>query len=107
MFSPTGHHILVQPNDVEEISEGGIVLHSDEMTKKREFFGATRGVVVAIGDMCWKAYDFDKPGWEPWCKVGDDVEFTSNVSKILRDEDDNEFFLMEDICILAVHREET
>ena len=104
-LKPTGHHILVKPDPIEETTESGIIIYSDEMQKKRDFFGSTKGEVIAIGPTCWMAYDYDKPGWKPWCKVGDRVEFTSNVSKIIRDKEDVEYFLMTDQNILAVDEE--
>lgn len=106
MIKPTGHHLLVEVEKVEEKSEGGIITTCDENQLKREFHGKTVGIVVAIGPMCWKAYDYDKPGWKEWCKVGDKIEFTSNTSKLIEDDDGNQLFLMVDENVLAVHEED-
>ena len=67
-INPVGWRILILPQEVREMSDGGIILTS-ESTKEREQMANTTGVVVAMGDQCYA----DEP--TPWCKVGDKVIF--------------------------------
>lgn len=92
--SVKGHYLAIKPDEVEEIiKEGalkGFVTEAgvDVNKKKRLEAAAETGVVIAVGPMCWKAYDYDKPGWEPWCEVGDRVWFVRHSAKLIDDKDD-------------------
>ena len=100
-ITPTGHHVLIKPDAVEEKSEGGILLQTafDQNTLTREKAATTTGVIVAVGKTAW----LDFAGEEPWAKVGDHVYFTRHVSKEIKDGDDL-YFLMTDENIIAVIR---
>lgn len=68
-IKPLGHRVLIQPDDVNQKSKGGIIL-PDELTKQEK--GAqVVGTVLDIGSTCWA----DSPNGEAWCKVGDRVVF--------------------------------
>jgi chaperonin GroES len=79
-----GHRVIVQPDPVEEVSKGGIVLAVDH---KREIRAADKGTVIQVGEMAWKndLYGYGKPGWEPWCKAGDRVFFARYAGKGFKD----------------------
>ena len=49
-ITPTGHHVLIKPDAVEEKSEGGILLQTafDQNTLTREKAATTTGVIVAV-----------------------------------------------------------
>ena len=99
MITPKGHYVLLKPDEVEELSDGGIYLNADT---KRERAATTTGTVVSIGDMAWKAFDRGDPDWKPWAEVGERVYFTRHVSKLIVDaETEEEFFLISDENILA------
>ena len=100
MLEPTGHHVLIRPDEVEEISEGGIVVVSDETQRKREHAATTTGTIVAVGKNAWKAFD----DGEPWANVGDRVYFTRHVSKDIKDGDEH-YFLMTDDNVLCILKE--
>lgn len=68
-IKPLGHRVLIQPDDVEEKSKGGIIL--PEELKKQEKGAQVVGTVLDVGSTCWA----DTPTGEPWCKVGDRVVF--------------------------------
>lgn len=99
-LSPTGHHVLIKPDAVEEKSEGGILLQAafDSNNLSREQAATTTGVIVAVGKTAW----LDFAGEEPWAKVGDHVYFTRHVSKEIKDGDELYFLLTDEniVCIL-------
>jgi co-chaperonin GroES (HSP10) len=64
-YTPTGHHILVDVEKVEEVSKGGIVLPADLLSKEQ--VAAVRATVLKIGPDAW----FDKIS--RWAQVGDKV----------------------------------
>ena len=102
MIEPTGHHVIVKPDHVQELSKGGILITASSDMLKREQAATTTGVIVSIGVNAWKAYD----GGEPWAAVGDRVYYTKHVSKTIKDEvTQEEFFLMTDDNILAIIKE--
>jgi co-chaperonin GroES (HSP10) len=85
VYMPTGHHVLIEMDAVENVSKGGIILAHDT---KREQGSAVVGVVKAIGDDCW----FDKNSM--WAKVGNKVLIAkfagfaiSDTLRVINDED--------------------
>jgi chaperonin GroES len=66
---PAGHRVLIKPDEIEEVSKGGIVLHTTN--KDREADAQISGTLVAVGPNAWKAFD----DGVPWAKVGDKVLF--------------------------------
>jgi len=81
-MKPKGHYILIKPDEVQETSEGGIVLNVDAA---RELAATTSGEVVAIGPTAWMAYDYDKPNWKQWAVVGERVNFVRHASTLVKD----------------------
>jgi len=79
---PTGFYLLVRVVDVEQISEGGILLGTDtELNREQE--GYDIGVVMAFGSQCYKGFDCAKP--EQWgVSIGDHIEFRRYDGKPLR-----------------------
>jgi co-chaperonin GroES (HSP10) len=108
MITMKGHRILVDPDPVEEVSEGGIIIASD---KKLERTGIQRGVIVAIGPNAWKAYrTIDREGFErdgePWCSIGDYVLFGRHAGRYVEDPvTKKEYLVMNDEDILGVFEE--
>lgn len=73
-LQPAGHRVLVKlitPKDeVEEVSESGIVLAiKDKRTRNAEKYATQEAYVVSLGINAFKAFD----NGDPWCKVGDKV----------------------------------
>jgi co-chaperonin GroES (HSP10) len=89
-LAPAGHRILVKPDEVEEVSKGGIIL--DTRNKDREEHGQCFGTIVGIGPNAWNIHD-----GEPWAKVGDRVLFarhggfaikiSGKLHRVMNDED--------------------
>jgi chaperonin GroES len=62
-FLPLGHRLLVKPDTVEKRTSGGLYL-PQEVTGRDEM-AQVKGVVVAVGEGCWKdttSADWAKPG---------------------------------------------
>ncbi len=60
---PCGAQLLVQLEEVKEVSEGGIIRHS-QTEQKREEEGQNMGRVLAIGPFVhadWEGFDSDDP----------------------------------------------
>jgi co-chaperonin GroES (HSP10) len=88
-INPAGHRILIKPQEVKEVSQGGIIL-TTEISKEREQMGNTTGIVIAMGDTC---YD-DVP--TPWCKVGDKVIFAKYAGLLYRGKDSLHYRMIND-----------
>jgi len=75
VIKAAGYHVIVRPDSIETVSEGGILLLPKE---KEERNAQEYGTVVDIGDIAFKKYEIGPNGeeiGEPWCKVGDRVQF--------------------------------
>lgn len=105
-IKPAGHYILIKPDAMEKVSQGGILLNDDMVN--RENTAKVRGTLVAVGKNAWKAYD----DGEAWAEVGDKVYFKRHVSDKVEDMTDLDdrgdpqtYFLMSDENLLAVIEE--
>jgi len=82
-----GYRLLVLPDPVEEVSEGGIITHVDyDGSGDMERAHVSEGTVVAIGPAAFQGisgYDFDKYG--PFCKIGDHIKYTKYSGKFMFD----------------------
>ena len=102
-INPTGHHVIIEPDAVEEKSEGGIITNWGGDGTQREFAATTRGYIKAIGPTAWLDAGF---GGKPWAKVGDYVYFTRHVSKTITDNaSGKDYFLLTDDNVLAIVEE--
>jgi co-chaperonin GroES (HSP10) len=77
-----GHRVVIKPDPVVEKTASGLFLAVDV---KAERTASQKGTVVGIGPMAWvnDLYGYGKPGWEPWCKVGDRVFFPRYGGKLI------------------------
>ena len=91
---PVGHRVLVLPEQVESVSEGGIILHT-ETQRGREALAQMYGVVVAMGDTCFA----DQP--TPWCGVGDRVSFGKYSGLIYTGTDGLTYRVVNDLDVVA------
>ena len=85
----TGHYIAVIPDEIEKKSSGGIVLAEEYDPDKaaRVEAASTKGKVIYVGSMAWRAYDGNDPDWKPWAKVGDTIWFQKHVAKVIEDKE--------------------
>lgn len=102
LINPTGHHVLIEPDEFEETTESGIIIATDQGVINREQAATTRGHIVAVGPTAWLDAGLNQ-GKGPWAKVGDYVYYTRHVSKTITDkESGKDYFLLTDDNILCV-----
>jgi len=92
---PTGGHLLVLPNKVEEMTSGGIIM--PKTVQDREQREATIGLLVAIGSEAWKDLDEGLP----WAAVGDKISYPRHAGVAMQGKDGNEYVLINDNDVLA------
>lgn len=96
MLEAVGYRVLIDVEDVEETSEGGIVVIT-EATRALEENAQQIGTVRSIGPDCWKEYE------KPWVKVGDKVIFAKYSGRNINDPTTGETLsVMNDTDILGV-----
>jgi co-chaperonin GroES (HSP10) len=97
-LTPVGISLLVLPNQVEQTTDSGIVLMTDQELSRHEM-KQTDVVVIAIGP---QAFD-DEP--QPRCKVGDRV-ITAAYAGILREGNDGvKYRIIRDHDVIALLEE--
>lgn len=79
ILKPVGHRVLVLPDKVEEVSQGGIVLARSHV--EREQSGTERGTVLALGPDAF----YDKQS--RWAEEGDRVYFARYAGKEMPGDD--------------------
>ncbi len=84
MIEPCGHKLVVKPEEVEEVTAGGIILPGS--VKDSEQRNTIKGVVVTVGAQCWKEFS----DGTPWTSVGDRIVFSKYSGVILEDEEDGQ-----------------
>lgn len=93
---PTGGHLLVLPDKVEEKTAGGIYLPQD--TQEKEQQAATVGVLVAAGPGAWKDLD----DGTPWAELGNRISYARYAGINMTGQDDESYVLINDNDVLAL-----
>jgi chaperonin GroES len=93
---PTGGHVLISPDPVEEKTSGGIYL--PDRTRDTEQRAATTGIVIAIGPGAW--HDIDDG--QPWAAVNNHVSYARYAGVEMKGKDEQSYVLINDNDILAV-----
>ena len=88
-INPVGWRVLIKPQEVKEVSQGGIILSTDK-GKEREQMANTTGIVIAMGAECYA----DEPS--PRCKVGDKVIFAKYAGLLYKGRDGKEYRMIND-----------
>jgi len=102
MLEPAGHRVLVFPEEVKEMSSGGIILPQD--SRMREQNATQVGTVIKLGKTAFKAFD----DGEHWCEVGDKVFFARYGGQVVEDPDDGkEYRVLNDDDVVAIIRLKT
>ena len=73
MPEPKGYKLLISPVEVEEKTEGGVIM--PDQIRDAEGIASIIGYVVSMGPDAYK--DEEKFPTGPWCKKGDFVIFRS------------------------------
>ena len=99
---PTGGHILILPDDIEEADKtyrtakaAGLVL--PDTVRDKEQAAATSGVIIAIGSTAWADLD----DGQPWAAIGDRVSYARYAGKVIPGKDNVDYTLINDNDILA------
>lgn len=95
---PKGHRILVAPVEVEEVTKGGIILHTHNV--QQEEMAQVQGYVVRMGNTCYA----DQP--EAWCEVGDKVMFAKYAGIVYTGKDEKKYRIINDLDVVATMKEE-
>ena len=107
-ITPTGYYILVEMEEVEEISAGGVIMH-DAKQLKREQGGHSVGVVRALGNTVYQGFEgidgraTKEERAAAWgINLGDKVEFNRYDGKVPNDADLENFRIIQDAHIIGV-----
>jgi co-chaperonin GroES (HSP10) len=99
---PTGGHILILPDDIEEADktyrsakQAGLVL--PDTARDKEQAAATSGIIIAIGATAWSDID----DGTPWASIGDRVSYGRYAGKVIQGKDNVDYTLLNDNDILA------
>jgi len=94
-FKPLGHRVLVKTDKIEEKTRGGLYVPENALERKQAEH--VYGTVEGIGATAWKAFD----DGNPWAEVGDRVVFAKYGGFLLRDDNGNEFRILNDEDLVA------
>ncbi len=102
-IKPCGFQVLIEMEDVEEKSEGGIIMQTMN-EQEREQRGHDVGRIVAFGPVAYQGFSgCDGPeDWHPDLKEGALVEFRRYDGKIPRHDLDMKYRVVNDSDILMV-----
>lgn len=94
-----GYRILVKPDPVENVSEGGIVLVEDEKLKRA---ANQKGTVLSLGEFAYEGY----PG--KWVKPGDRIIYSQYAGKFIENpkDDENPLVVLNDEDVVCILKEE-
>ena len=92
---PTGAHILVKPDTVEETTAGGLYIPHDTRDKDQQ--AATSGLLIAVGQGAWRDLD----DGSPWAKVGDHITYGRYAGVVITGNDGVDYTLLNDNDLLA------
>jgi len=114
-IDPSGNRVLVKPDEVEEVTKGGIVI--PDTVKEKHQLSANYGQVVAIGPDCfthtttiterlidgsWKQIERKTTGYSGhFAEAGDRVAFAMYSGLTLTGEDGVDYKLINDEDITA------
>ncbi len=94
-LEPLGFRVMIKPLDVDEISDGGIILVDE--TRDAERRTTQIGYIVSVGSTAWAAYDDGKP----WAAVGDKVVYVKYGGKLIKDPESGvEYVILNDEDVL-------
>jgi len=94
-IEPTGGHLLVFPNKVEEKTAGGIIM--PEAVRDKEQQAATIGTLIAVGSGAW----LDLDDGLPWAEVGDKISYSRYAGVAMEGKDFRDYVLINDNDVLA------
>lgn len=102
-FKPAGWRVLIDPDYNKVVDFGGGKLFEIVETDRTGIAAVTKGQVVAMGDVCYKAARY---GDTPWCKLGDIVVYAKYGGTIIEDpETKRKYVIINDEDVIGVANE--
>lgn len=98
-ITPCGWRVVVEPEAVEEVSKGGIIIFTPSAADK-EALAQIYGRVVAVGPEAWA--DSRAAGHPAWAAVGDRVIFGKYAGLIFPGADGRKYRVINDKDVVAV-----
>ena len=102
---PAGDRVLIKPDEVEKVTEGGIIIPD---TNERYAMAQSIGTVVEVGPDCWVDHVERGPegvktrGFsQPFAKPGDRVCFAKYGGLQVPGKDGEQYRIMNDVDITA------
>lgn len=92
---PVGHRVLILPEQIEEKTEAGIILHTGSQ-KAREEMAQIEGTVIALGTTAYS----DQPS--AWCSVGDKIIMGKYSGLIYEGRCGQAYRIINDLDVVAV-----
>ena len=89
-ITPMGYKVLVKPIEVDETTEGGIIIKAAE-TKEKEEFAQEQAIFVRAGSLA-----FREPQWLEIPSAGTKVVFKKYAGIVVKGTDGEKYRLMED-----------
>lgn len=103
MIRVCGHRVLVRPDPIEDKTDWGFEVYTNDRTKKLEQNAQIWGTVVQVGPTAYKDAGL---GGNPWCLVGDRVAYAKYGGKMLLDEESGiEYIVLNDEDVVAVEEQ--
>jgi len=115
-ISPSGNRVVVKPDDVEEVTEGGIVI-APSITESYQN-SQTTGTLVSVGPDAWKhtttkryrvidgtlvLVEMETKGYsKPFAEVGNRVAFAKYGGLVVEGSDGEDYRILNDEDITAV-----
>lgn len=97
MMKVKGYRILVIEDELEKVSEGGII--RVRFNERAERAAQQTGIVVGIGNTAY----LTEVSTKAWCEVGDRILFSKHAGRFVVDPtDDAEYLIMNDTDVLCV-----
>lgn len=97
-FKPLGHRLLILPDSAETKTQSGIVLALE--TTGREEMAQVKGVLVAVGDGCWK-----DTTTSDWAQPGDRVVFGKYAGLLWPGADGRKYRILNDLDVVGLEVE--
>ena len=98
-----GYRVLVKPDNIETVTDSGIVLVVDE---KVEAAAQQTGTLVGVGHTAWQSSTLPQL---PWANIGDRVLFSKYAGRVIIDPvTGDDFLVMNDediICVIGTKEE--
>lgn len=100
-ITPAGLSILVEPEQIEEKTEAGIIVGTPEQLE-REQLRQTDGIVLAIGPVAWYDEKDTQGNVIPRCAVGDRIVMTAFAGMLRKGTDGRTYRLIRDTDVIGV-----